>query len=544
MSEIHPTAPTVFLETFGCQMNELDSELVRGALTALGYRFIEDWTTANVVLYNTCSVREQAEHKAYSRLGLIAQRKRAGEQVVLGVIGCMAERDGKDMFRRYPQVDLLCGPGELDRLPNLIENTRKMQSLGEDAPRLSKDARSALAGNKSRRSTTLAAADDNLELLDLSRAFEPVDAASERRSAYVRITRGCNKFCTYCVVPNTRGAEVHRPPGSIVEECRRLADSGVVEITLLGQTVNHYRYVHGAAVGSDGLERPQIGPGLGAFRSSAVLSAGTRTTTFADLLARIHEEVPHLQRLRFVTSYPRDFGADVLGVMRDAPRICNYIHAPAQSGSDRILKLMNRGYTVREYLEFVERVFDFLPDATIAGDFIVGFPSETDEDFEATCALVQRIPFKNNYIFKYSPRPGTVAIDRFADDVPLETKKARNNRLLDIQTEVSRRVHESWVGREVEVLLEQVRTHNRQEKPVGAHISREASATLHPQSKNVELAWQRTKPLQGTQLLGRTPGDLITVIDVPEGTWGASLGQIRRVRVTGSSPMLLHGTLL
>ncbi|MSR41238.1 MAG: MiaB/RimO family radical SAM methylthiotransferase [Phycisphaerales bacterium] len=537
MSDSPSTAPTVYLETFGCQMNELDSELVRGALVTLGYRFIEDWKTADVVLYNTCSVREQAEHKAYSRLGLIGQRKRDGESVVLGVIGCMAERDGKDIFRRYPQVDLLCGPGELDRLPNLIENMRRSMALGEDAPRLSKDARSALAGNKSRRSSTLAAADDNLELLDLSRAFEPVDATTERRSAYVRITRGCNKFCTYCVVPNTRGAEVHRPPDSIVEECRRLADSGVVEITLLGQTVNHYRYVHGSAVGSDGAELPQVGPGLNAFRNTAVLSAGVRTTTFAELLSRIHDEVPHLQRIRFLTSYPRDFGADVLEVMRDSPRICNYIHAPAQSGSDRILKLMNRGYTVGEYLEFVDRVFAYLPDATIAGDFIVGFPTETDEDFEATCALVRRVPFKNNYIFKYSARPGTVAIDRFTDDVPLETKKLRNNRLLDLQTEISREVHERWIGREVEVLLEKVRVHNT---PRESSSPSEDDAPIHPGSKNVQLLWNRTKPRQGTQLLGRTQGDMIVVIDVPAGDWTASLGTIHRAKVVGASPLLLH----
>ncbi len=537
MSEALSAAPTVYLETFGCQMNELDSELVRGALVTLGYRFVEDWRTANVVLYNTCSVREQAEHKAYSRLGLIAQRKRAGENVVLGVIGCMAERDGKDMFRRYPQVDLLCGPGELDRLPNLIENLRTSQLLGDDAPRLSKDARSALAGNKSRRSTTLSAADDNLELLDLSRAFEPVDPTTERRSAYVRITRGCNKFCTYCVVPNTRGAEVHRPPDSIVEECRRLADAGVLEITLLGQTVNHYRYVHGSAVGSDGREQPQVGPGLAAFRSTSTLAAGLRTTTFADLLGRIHDEVPHLRRIRFVTSYPRDFGIDALQVMRDAPRICNYVHAPAQSGSDRILKLMNRGYTVGEYEEFVHRVFDVLPDATIAGDFIVGFPSETDEEFEATCDLVRRVPFKNNYIFKYSPRPGTVAIDRFVDDVPLETKKLRNNRLLELQTQVSQKVHEQWIGREVEVLFEKVRTHGAQPRETDPD---DASSISHPASKNVELRWQRAKPQEGTQLIGRTQGDLIVAMGVTGESQAHRVGTFGMARVYAASPMILH----
>jgi tRNA-2-methylthio-N6-dimethylallyladenosine synthase len=529
------TGPTVYLETFGCQMNDLDSELVRGHLRALGYRFIEDFTKADVVLYNTCSVREQAENKAYSRLGLVGMRKKAGEQVILGVLGCMAERDGIDMLRRFPQVDLLCGPGELDRLPALIDNVRRTEGAA-------REERVALAGNKSRRSTTLAAAEDHLELLDLSRAFDPSEAGADRRSAYVRITRGCNKFCTYCVVPNTRGAEVHRPPDSIVEECRRLVDAGVVEITLLGQTVNHYRYTHGTAVDAAGREQPQVGPGLAAFRTP--IPAGQRVTTFAELLARIHDEVPALQRLRFVTSYPRDFGDDILDVMASCPRICRYIHAPAQSGSNRILKLMNRGYTREEYLEFIERVTRKLPDCTIAGDIIVGFPTETDADFEETVSLVRAVPFKNNFIFKYSPRPGTVAIDRFEDDVPTEVKKLRNNLLLDIQTEVSRAAHAQWVGRRVSVLVEEIRDH--------AEASSESPdlalplAAAHPASKNVEVRWQRRQaaPRHGIQAIGRTPGDLITVVrlpgDMPAEQAQRLVGTVVEVEIAESAPLLLH----
>ena len=452
----------VYLETFGCQMNELDSELVQGQLSALGYRFVARPEDASVILYNTCSVREQAEQKAYSRIGVISARKRAGENLILGVIGCMAERDGLDLFRRHPQVDLMCGPGELDRLPQLIDNVRKSNAAQEleFAQPLALADRTALAGNRSRRSITLSAAEDNLENLDLSRAFDPDSSGGKRHSAYVRITRGCNKFCTYCVVPNTRGAEVHRPPDHIVDECKRLVDAGVIEITLLGQTVNHYRYQHGSAVTIDGREAPQVGPGLSAFRSSAA-STGKRTTTFADLLRRIHEEVPALKRLRFITSYPRDFGDDILSVMRDSPRICRYLHAPAQSGSDRILKMMNRGYTVGEYLDFVNRALVMLPDLCLAGDFIVGFPTETDEDFEMTCALVKRLPFKNNFIFKYSPRPGTTAFDRLKDDVPEDVKRFRNNRLLAIQTDVSHATHKEWIGRQVEVLFDEVRTFER-----------------------------------------------------------------------------------
>ena len=303
----------VYLETFGCQMNELDSELVRGQLMRLGYAFVDDPDQAQVVLFNTCSVREHAESKAYSRIGIVGKRKAQGEQVLLGVLGCMAERDGLDMLRRYPQVDVLCGPGELDRLPALLDAARRSEAA-------SQVERVALAGNRTRRSAVLSAVQDDLETLDLSRAFDPDAEGRRKHSAQVRITRGCNKFCTYCVVPYTRGAEVHRPPDHVIEECKRLADAGAIEITLLGQTVNHYRYEHGMAVTVGGREAPQIGPGLAAFRSE--IPAGKRVTTFARLLQRIHDEVPAIQRLRFVTSYPRDFGRDILEVMRDCPRIC------------------------------------------------------------------------------------------------------------------------------------------------------------------------------------------------------------------------------
>jgi tRNA-2-methylthio-N6-dimethylallyladenosine synthase len=528
--------PSVYLETFGCQMNELDSELVRGHLRSLGYRFVDDFATADIVLYNTCSVREQAENKAYSRLGLVGLRKKAGEQVILGVLGCMAERDGADMLRRFPQVDLLCGPGELDRLPALIDNVRRAEGA-ERAERI------ALAGNKSRRSATLAAAEDHLELLDLSRAFEPGDPGAERRAAYVRITRGCNKFCTYCVVPNTRGAEVHRPPDSIVDECRRLVDAGVIEITLLGQTVNHYRYTHGLAIDSEGREQPQVGPGLTAFR--APIPADQRVTTFARLLERIHDEVPALKRLRFVTSYPRDFGDDILDVMARCPRICRYIHAPAQSGSNRILKAMNRGYTREEYLEFIDRVTSKLPDCTIAGDIIVGFPTETDSDFEETVSLVRAVPFKNNFIFKYSPRPGTVAIDRFSDDVPTEVKKLRNNLLLDIQTDVSRKVHQQWIGRRVEVLVDELKDHGseaaRHPEPISAH----------PSSKKVELRWERRQATSrvGLQAIGRTTGDLIAAVQVDDSVLAgrdpqALIGAIVEVEITAAAPLLLQARMV
>jgi len=515
-----PRARTIFLETFGCQMNQLDSELVRGQLGALGYSFTPDASAADVVLFNTCSVREQAENKVLSRVGRIGQRKRQGERVVLGLIGCLAEREGMPLLSRYPQIDLLCGPGELDRLPMLIDNALKTETV-DAADRV------ALAGNRSRRSTTLAAVDDNLELLDLSRAFDPDGGSGRaRRSAYVRITRGCNKFCTYCVVPFTRGAEVHRTPDAIVQECRRLVDGGVVEITLLGQTVNHYVYTHGAAIGVNGQEVPQVGPGGSAFtRSGPHPANGQRVTTFADLLGRIHEEVPSLRRLRFVTCYARDFGDDILRVMRDCPRICRYLHVPAQSGSDRILRLMNRGYSCGEYLDFIDRARDLLPDVSIAGDLIVGFPTETEQDFEQTAHLLRRVRFKNNFIFKYSPRPGTTAWDRLPDDVPTEVKRQRNNDLLALQSTISTAVHAEQVGRTVEVFVEGVSRKGVPTAPGG-----------------VELAWER--PRGRIQMSGRTAGDLITVFTLPQGRTPESLeGQIVPVRVIEAASLVLFGCL-
>ena len=529
---------TVYLETFGCQMNELDSELVRSQLRAAGHRFIDDWRLAEVVLFNTCSVRAHAEDKAYSRLGWVGGRKRRGERVVLGVLGCMAERDGLDLLRRYPQVDLMCGPGELDRLPLLVDNSLR-------TPGGSLDDRVALAGDRTRRSATLAAVEDSLEALDLSRAFDPDSREGSPWAAHVRITRGCNKFCTYCVVPNTRGAEVHRPPDHVVDECRRLVDAGVCEITLLGQTVNHYRYSHGTAIGMDGREAPQVGPGLAAFRAGAP-SGGARTTTFADLLRRIHDEVPGLARLRFVTSYPRDFGDDILGVMAECPRICRYIHAPAQSGSDRILRLMNRGYSVQEYRDFVARVLARLPDATLAGDFIVGFPTETEEDFDASVDLIRSLPFKNNFSFKYSARPGTVAIDRFADDVPTEVKKLRNNRMLAVQAETSRRVHEQWVGRTVEVLVERVEDTPGEATLPAPSGRATASATLTVLG---QPAWAaRTDRSEGSvtggragRATGRTKGDLIVDLDAGEGATRVRPGDRVPVLVESAGSLLLHG---
>jgi tRNA-2-methylthio-N6-dimethylallyladenosine synthase len=469
----------------------LDSELVLGQLRAQGYEPVTDRDAADVILYNTCSVREHAEQKVWSRLGELRERKREQPGLVIGVIGCMAERDGTNIFQRNPHVDVLCGPGELDKLAQLVHNA----AITGTAPNGKRQRQVALMGSNVRRSGTLDAAEDHLELLDLSRSISAQDNPTQ---AYVRITRGCNKFCTYCVVPYTRGPEVHRPPQNIIDEVRRLADAGAREVTLLGQTINHYCYDHGEG----------------------------RKTTFADLLYQVHEAVPALPRLRFVTSFPRDFTDEALAAMRDCERICRYLHVPAQSGSDRILKLMNRGYTSGAYRDFIDRARGMMPDICIASDFIVGFPTETDEEFEASAELIRYCRFKNSFIFKYSPRPGTVAIDRFADDVPEDVKRRRNNELLAVQQQVCVENNRQMVGKTVQVLVEG--EGKRMKEPA------------YPRAGGVELGWERRPTATResiVQLSGRTGGDQVVAFD-----GDASLkGQLIDVEIIDAKNLTLFG---
>lgn len=572
---------SVYLETFGCQMNELDSELVAGQLGRLGYSFAASPEDAHVILYNTCSVREHAEQKVWSRLGEMTIRKKKEPGLVVGVLGCMAERDGVDLIHRMPVVDIMCGPGELDKLPDLLDNAVRTKASLNGGPALRagsaggqnvlRSARQvALQGNTSRRSATLTAAADNLEMLDLSRAISPVDApeGSAKRSAYVRITRGCNKFCTYCVVPFTRGAEVHRPPDHIIEECKKLADAGVIEITLLGQTVNHYRFEHGASVTIGGITQPQKGRTYkGSHHRDAF--AGEATTTFADLLARIHDEVPSIKRLRFVTSYPRDFGDDVLEVIRDHPRICRYLHLPAQTGSNRLLDKMNRGYSIEEYDEFLDRARHYLDQPEIgrplmlSGDIIIGFPTETDEDFEASVALLKRSRYKNCFIFKYSARPGTVAYDRIPDDIHDEVKRRRNNELLAVQAEISDAIAREQVGREYEVFVEGPSKQQRKRDGMTLGQIRKSNGAIaltvggrdpaietpHPQSRATSVPGRSpsitdTLSAPTVQLSGRTDGDLIVFFDVPPERQTTLTGKIVRVRITEAERLSLQGELI
>jgi tRNA-2-methylthio-N6-dimethylallyladenosine synthase len=457
----------VYLETMGCQMNRLDSELVVARLRAAGHEMTDDPRSADVVLYNTCSVRRHAEDKVHSRLGADGQRKSARKGPrVLGVLGCMAQREGEALRRRHPEVDIVCGPGRLCSLPELIAHAA--------------DGRPGVALDPDRKTAARAPVPGDLDALDLARDPE---ATARPAQAFVRVMRGCDKFCSYCIVPYVRGPEVSRSPEGIVEEARRLAEAGKTEITLLGQTVNRYAW-----------------------------SGGAGTVRFSDLLARV-SAVAGLRRVRFVTSHPLDFGDDILQAMRDLPNVCEYIHCPAQSGSDAVLRRMNRKYTRADYDHLVDRARAIVPSVVLAGDFIVGFPGETDADHAASADLIRRSGYKNSFIFKYSPRPGTQAARSLTDDVPLDVKKRRNRELLAVQAEVGLAHHRALVGRRVEVLVE---------------------------GPSPRADKQETPPApEAMQLVGRTRGDQIVVFDGPE----TLLGQYVSVTVRTATELTLLGAL-
>jgi len=482
---------TLYLETFGCQMNALDSELVLGELTTLGYRLTEDLAAASLVVINTCSVRQHAEDKVYSRLGQLKPSGRRNAERIVAVIGCMAERDGDGLMAKSPHVDILCGPNDLHRLPALVRHVE--QGRGRPAAALSGRLR-----DRSTQTTDLETRQD-LEALDAGRTFGLARHAATpkvfgRHQAYVRITRGCNKYCSFCVVPYTRGPEVHRPPDRIVEEVRRLTDGGVMEVTLLGQTVNHYNH-----------------------RDEAT----GRQTTFAELLCRIHDETPRLPRLRFVTSFPRDFTDETLRAMAERPRICRYLHLPAQSGSDAVLKRMNRGYTVDQYKALLERAREILPDVCIAGDMIVGFSGETEADFAQSLELLRFARYKSCFIFKYSPRPGTRAEDRLPDDVPEAVKRRRNSEMLAVQAEINLANHRAMLGQTVDVLVEGYSKAARKAQPRDPDEEQESDEAID----------------RSNQLVGRTPGDQIVVMDGPPDL----IGRIVPVRIAAATPHTMRG---
>ena len=400
----------LYIETVGCQMNVLDSEMVVASLRQKGYELAENVGEADTILFNTCSVREQAENKTYSALGRLRAEKKNHPEKIIGVMGCMAQKDQQLIFQRAPYVDLVVGPGQLKEIPALIEKAR-VEGGQHTAVGLGRtDGKVA-------------------EIKRSHETFDPLRDPSMRPTpfqAYLRIQIGCDKFCTYCIVPMTRGPEQGRAPDQIIDEAKILADQGCKEITLLGQTVNSYKHVT-----RDG-----------------------QTTRFADLLHRVHE-VEGIERIKFVTNYPKDMNYELLTAVRDLKKVSPYLHVPLQSGSDSVLKRMKRGYTVGDYRDMMARIDETLGDAAaISSDFIVGFCGETEEEFQETVKLVEECRFKNSFIFKYSERPGTKAAGQLPDDIPHPVKKRRNNELLDVQNRISEEDNQKFLGETVEVLVE------------------------------------------------------------------------------------------
>ena len=461
----------LYIETVGCQMNLLDSELVVASLRKEGYELTDSTADADTVLFNTCSVRQHAEDKIYSALGRLKNAKQKNPDKVIGVMGCMAQKDQRLIFSRAPYVDIVVGPGQLHQVPNLVREARENP-------------------NQQRLEVSLGRKDGKVDQIKRSHeSFDPLRDPTMRPTpfqAYVRIQIGCDKFCTYCIVPSVRGPEQSRPPSQIVAEAEQLAAEGCKEITLLGQTVNSWRHTE------DGT----------AWR-------------FSDLLRAIHE-VEGIERIKFVTSYPKDMTDDVLQAVRDLPKCVKYLHVPAQHGSDSQLKAMKRGYTIAEYREMHDRAKRWMPDVAITSDFIVGFCGETEEDFQETMKLVEECRFKNSFIFKYSERPGTKSADIMPDDIPDQVKKRRNNELLELQNRISEEDNQRFLGQRVDVLVEGL-----------------SKAAL----KAIEKGEEKSGPLQ---LTGRTMCDRIVVFEGNE----RQIGQTIPIAIYDVSSHTLFGAVV
>lgn len=381
-----------FIRTYGCQMNELDSEIMVGLLEKRGLQRTQEEDIADLLIYNTCSIRDLAERKVMGKLGQLGRSKR--RDAIIGVAGCMANAKKESLFRKLPHIDFVLGTNNIHNLDNVLD---EVQATSQQVVRTDAQFTHELDYMVAKR-------DDNVK-------------------AYVSIIRGCDKFCTYCVVPYTRGQEASRHPDSIVEECRQLAANGYKEVTLLGQNVNSY-----------GKDKAEWG------------------CLFHDLLYRI-DKIEGIERIRFMTSHPVDITRGLMEAIRDLPSLCEFVHFPLQAGSDRILRKMHRIYKVDEYLEKVQMLRDIVPNVTLGTDIIVGFPTETDEEFEETYRLMKEIEYSVAFIFSYSQRKGTPAM-RWRDDIPEEVKQERLQRLLQLHNEICVKHRQEMLGTEVEVLVE------------------------------------------------------------------------------------------
>ena len=389
----------LFIETYGCQMNVADSEVVASIMQMAGYELCEDEAQADAIFLNTCSIRENAENKIYSRLEALHAEQKKGRDIILGVLGCMAERVRQDLIDNH-HANLVCGPDSYLNLPDMVAQCEN----GNNAMNI------------------------ELSTTETYRDVVPQRIGHGKVSGFVSIMRGCNNFCHYCIVPYTRGRERSRDVESILREVRDLHDRGFKEVTLLGQNVNSY----------------------------GLTPAGKRMeggVSFAELLRKVAQSVPDM-RVRFTTSNPEDMTDDILHAVADEPNLCKHIHFPAQSGSSKILKLMNRKYTREQYLERVEAIRRIIPGCGLSTDLFVGYHDETPEDHALTLSLVKECMFDSAFMFKYSERPGTFAAKHLPDNVPEEVKIERLNELIRLQTEISAQQNRKDIGKTFEVLVE------------------------------------------------------------------------------------------
>lgn len=436
----------LFIETYGCQMNVADSEVVASVMGMAGYEVCEKEEEADAIFLNTCSIRENAENKIYNRLETLYAEKKKGRNLILGVLGCMAERVRKDLIDNH-YANLVCGPDSYLNLPEMIARCENGHN----------------------------AMDVDLSTTETYRDIVPQRIGGNRVSGFVSIMRGCNNFCHYCIVPFTRGRERSRDVESILREVKDLHDKGFKEVTLLGQNVNSYGLLPNG-------KRPENG------------------TSFAELLRKVAQSVPDM-RVRFSTSNPEDMTEDILHAVAEEPNLCNHIHFPAQSGSNKVLKLMNRKYTREDYLEKVAAIRRIIPNCGLTTDIFVGYHDETLEDQEMTLSLVRECAFDSAFMFKYSERPGTYAAKHLPDNVSEEEKIRRLNELIKLQTEISAEQNRKDEGKEFDILLERFSKRSRE------------------------------------QLMGRTEQNKAVII--PRGKH--HIGETVRVRITGSSSATLIG---
>ena len=397
----------LFIETYGCQMNVADSEVVASVMKLAGYEMAETEEDADAVFLNTCSIRDNAEQKIFSRLDYFAslRKKRKDKHIILGVLGCMAERVKDDLIERHG-VDIVAGPDSYLSLPELVAAAE----MGEKAINV------------------------ELSTTETYRDVIPQRIGHSRISGFISIMRGCNNFCSYCIVPYTRGRERSREPRSILNELADMRERGFKEVTLLGQNVNSYRYVQ------------EDGSVLG----------------FAGLLKLVAEAAPEM-RVRFTTSHPKDMNDDIINVIASVPNVCKHIHLPVQSGSNSVLKAMNRKYTREWYLDRIAAIRNVMPDCGITTDMFTGFHGETEEDFEQTLSLMREVGFDSAFMFKYSERPGTYASKHLPDDVSEKVKIDRLNRMIALQNELSAESNRRDVGKTFEVLVEGVSKRSREQ---------------------------------------------------------------------------------